>query len=234
MRAVVVLCALHCVHLAVASSLPSSAPGRGGSSSSSDLWQRVWKQNPAGFESYASRALQQAMDRLMLGRRRRGWGGSDRPMPKGWREHGDALRLVLQVWRQRDDPAFLLSMCDELAALVHDERAVDELESFLPQLAHIMLTLPSDSLLCSLLERFALRICESNVHWALQLRWIAYAALDENRPELERDGSVKPSAEAHARAARLLQLVEQSVVYGSKMVRRGSREAIAERQQPNG
>lgn len=223
--------------LTAASSLPQPAPSR---SSHSHFWQRIWQRNPADFESHASRALQQAMDRLVLGQRRRGWGRGQQPRPTGWRQRGDALRLVLQVWRQRDDPALLLSMCDELAAIVHDERAVDELEAYLPQLAHIILTLPADSLLSSLLERFALRLCESNVHWALQarrlgtrlgssshaaaaltahtlvllqLRWIAYASLHENRPEL---GDAAASAEAHARAARLLELVEQSVVYGVK------------------
>mgnify|MGYP007078078321 CR=1 FL=1 len=48
-----------------------------------------------------------------------------------------------------------------------------------------------------------------------------HASLEENRPELDRaEGSDwTASAEAHARAARLLSLAEQSVVYGSKMVR---------------
>ena len=86
----------------------------------------------------------------------------------------------------------------------------------------MILRLPADSLLTSVLERFALRVCESNVHWALQLTWIAYGALEENRPEL--DGS---DAEVHARAARLLQLIEQTVVYGSRLVNRDTLRAAA-------
>ena len=34
-----------------------------------------------------------------------------------------------------------------------------------------------------MLERFALRVSETNVHWALQLIWTVYANLEENRPE---------------------------------------------------
>lgn len=143
-------------------------------SSSADQWQRLWKRNPADFEGRVSRSLHQALDRLLhQGQRWRWWRRDrDHPRPQGWSQKGDALQLILQVWRRRNDPTFVLGMCEELTAVVHDERAVDELESYLPQLAHMILTLPADSLLSSVLERFVLRVCEANVHWALQLRWI--------------------------------------------------------------
>ena len=73
-----------------------------------------------------------------------------------------------------------------------------------------------------MLERFILRLCESNAHWALQLSWVVYAAMEDHRPEL---GNANP--EAYTRAARLLQLIEQSVVYGAKMVNRDSLRSAA-------
>ena len=113
-------------------------------------------------------------------------------------------------------------LCDRLAAMLRDERAIDGLEAYLPQLAHMILWLPADSLLGSVLERFVLRVCESNVHRALQLSWIVYADLEENRPEAVRGDPV-----VFRRCASPLQLVEQSVVYGAKLVNRASLRAGA-------
>ena len=60
---------------------------------------------------------------------------------------------------------------------MQDDRGVDELEVYLPQIGHLLLRLPSDSLLATVLERFALRVSETNVHWALQLIWTVHASL---------------------------------------------------------
>ncbi|KAL1499635.1 hypothetical protein AB1Y20_011834 [Prymnesium parvum] len=204
--------ALLCAFLPLSGAILSNSGGQPGRY---ELWERLWRRDPREFED--------AMDRLVLDRPPRWRRAAARP-PLAWRGRGDALRLLLQVWRQRDDPASLLAACDTLSSLLLHPAALDELELYLPQLAHLVLCLPADSLLASLLERFVLRVCESNVHWALQLRWIAYASLHENRPELGGDAR---SDAAHARAARLLQLVEQSVVYGSKMVNRDKLRAAA-------
>ena len=137
-------------------------------------------------------------------------------------DDGSPLLLLLRAWECRDDPEHLRVLCDRLAAMLRDERAIDGLEAYLPQLAHMILWLPADSLLGSVLERFVLRVCESNVHWALQLSWIVYADLEENRPEAVRGDPV-----VFRRCASLLQLVEQSVVYGAKLVNRASLRAGA-------
>ena len=192
-------------------------------------WYHLFHSNPSGFESRVLRSLDGALDRLHAGFDRGfrwPWqqNGRDRELqetttgPGGWRRNGDALRLLLQVWRHRDDPIFLPGASEALAELAQDERAVDELEAYVPQLAYMILGLPADSLLSSVLERFALRLCESNAHWALQLSWAVYGLLEDHRPEAAGGGN----AEAYSRAARLLQLIEQSVVYGAKMVNRDS------------
>lgn len=179
---------------------------------STDGWQRLWRRSPSDFSARASHTLQATLDRLLQGPR---VGGRAPPPTRKATDDTGALQLLLQVWRQRDNPAFLLESAERLAALVQDERGVDELERYLPQLGHLILQLPADSLLTTVLERFALRVSETNVHWALQLIWTVYSNLEENRPE--RPGS---SPEVFARAARLLQLIEQSVVYGAKLVNR--------------
>ena len=185
----------------------------------------AYRSNPSAYESRVLESLNGALDRLL--QRGKRWGRRDRSLlqhgPGGWRRPGDALRILLQVWRHRDDPIFLPGACESLAELANDERAVDELEAYLPQLAYMILGLPADSLLSSVLERFALRLCESNAHWALQLSWTVYAALEDNRP----GGSLGGDSEAYSRAARLLQLIEQSVVYGAKMVNRDTLRSSA-------
>ena len=128
---------------------------------------------------------------------------------------GEARRLLLSLWRRRDDPRVLIPTLQTLVAMACHESAVDELEAYLPQLAQLLSELPADSLLTSILERFALRVCATNVHWALQLSWLAYGGLEANRPELP-----GADARAHDRCARLLQLIEQAVVYGARPLSR--------------
>ena len=187
----------------------------------------AYRSNPQKYESSMIESLNGALDRLLQRGSPWPWSRRDHSLlqqgPGGWRRQGDALRILLQVWRNRDDPIFLPGACESLAMLANDARAVDELEAYVPQLACMILGLPADSLLSSVLERFALRLCESNAHWALQFSWTVYAALEDNRP----GGSLGGDSEAYSRAARLLQLIEQSVVYGAKMVNRDTLRSSA-------
>lgn len=186
-----------------------------------DAWRQLLQVSPNDFEGQASRTLASALNRLTdRGRRTRSW-HSGSAAAAGSRR-GAALRLLVHIWRQRNDAVALLATCDALAALLDDDECIDELEAFLPQLAHLVTRLPADWLITSVLERFILHVCESNVHWALQLTWIAYGGLEENRPEESRG-----DAEIHARCAALLQRIEQAVVYGAKMVNRDSLRSAA-------
>jgi hypothetical protein len=217
--------------------LLASTTADGIQSSSADGWRHLWKANPAGFESRLMRSLNGALERVQhLSARRWPWQRSDRALllrtfpsasAGGWKRPGDALRLLLQVWRHRDDPIFLPGAIEALADLAQDERAVDELELYVPQIAYIILG--DEGLLSSVLERFALRLCESNAHWALQLSWAVYGVLEDHAPDEggASGASGASSAEAYSRAARLLQLIEQSVVYGATLVNRDSLRATA-------
>ena len=139
---------------------------------STDGWMQRWKRSPTDFPSHAAQTLHSTLDRLLQGPRVRS------RAPRKATDDMGALQLLLQVWQRRDDPAFLLELVDRLAALVQDDRGIDELEAYLPQLGHLILRLPSESLLATVLERFALRVSETNVHWALQLIWTVYANLE--------------------------------------------------------
>ena len=99
-------------------------------------------------------------------------------------------------------------LCDRLAAMLRDERDHGP-EAYLPQLAHMTLWLPADR--CWARARaVVLRVCESNVHKRCS-RADRVRDLEENRPEAVRGDLVV------RRCASLLQLVEQSVVYGAKL-----------------
>ena len=130
-----------------------------------DGWRQLWKRSPTDFAAHASEKLHATLDRLLQGPRVRS------RAPRKATDDTGALQLLLQIWHKRDDPTYLLELVERLALLVQDDRGVDELEAYLPQIGHLLLRLPSDSLLATVLERFSLRVSETNVHWALQLIW---------------------------------------------------------------
>ena len=157
-----------------------------------DGWRQLWKRSPTDFATHASEKLHATLDRLLQGPRVRS------RAPRKATDDTGALQLLLQVWHKRDDPTYLLELVERLALLVQDDRGVDELEAYLPQIGHLLLRLPSDSLLATVLERFSLRVSETNVHWALQLIWTVYANLEENRPERRHSMAKAPSWWCHS------------------------------------
>ena len=157
-----------------------------------DGWRQLWKRSPTDFATHASEKLHATLDRLLQGPRVRS------RAPRKATDDTGALQLLLQVWHKRDDPTYLLELVERLALLVQDDRGVDELEAYLPQIGHLLLRLPSDSLLATVLERFSLRVSETNVHWALQLIWTVYANLEENRPERRHSMAKVPSWWCHS------------------------------------
>ena len=125
--------------------------------------------------------------------------------------------FLFDSWCRRDDPGFLSAAIEVLA---RDEAALDELEFYLPQLVYMVLG--PESLLRQSLERFVLRLCHSSAQSALQLSWIVQAALEDNMRGLSSSHVVRCN-----HAARLLQLIEQSFVYGARVVRRESPSVLS-------
>ena len=95
------------------------------------------RHDPINFETRVHAALDGALERLHALEHgfRFPWqrGSRDRELlqtttgDNAWRREGDALRLLLQVWRHRDDPIFLPGASEALAELANDARAIDEL-----------------------------------------------------------------------------------------------------------
>jgi phosphatidylinositol 4-kinase B len=98
---------------------------------------------------------------------------------------------------------------------VDEKRVFNEIEFYLPQLAHLIIHLevdwPSNSL-----ERLAIILCQTSIHTALQLCFMFIAAMEDYQPE-NADGVANPNAnlEYYLRCSRLLRDVECAVVFGS-------------------
>lgn len=98
---------------------------------------------------------------------------------------------------------------------VDEKRVFNEIEFYLPQLAHLIIHLevdwPSNSL-----ERLAIVLCQTSIHTALQLCFMFIAAMEDYQPE-NADGKPNPNAnmEYYLRCSRLLRDVECAVVFGS-------------------
>ena len=90
----------------------------------------------------------------------------------------------------------------------------NEIEFYLPQLAHLIIHLEIDWPAQSL-ERLAIVLSQTSMHTALQLSFMFIAALEDYQPE-NADGKVNSSANLnnYLRCSRLLQNVERSVVFG--------------------
>lgn len=98
---------------------------------------------------------------------------------------------------------------------VEEKRVFNEIEFYLPQLAHLIIHLnvdwPSQSL-----ERLAIVLSQTSIHTALQLCFMFIAAMEDYQPE-NPDGKINPNAnlEYYLRCSRLLHDVERTVVFGS-------------------
>lgn len=139
-----------------------------------------------------------------------------------------AADLVISAWAHRMNDSYAPLLEQELAKQLRPKELGGDVELFLPQIGHIIVTLPADSPHACALERFVLRASERNIHFALQLAWIIQSALEDNSP-----GQPDADASVYARCARLLAHIEQAVVFGARMtyttrrenVRRGLRTA---------
>ncbi|TYZ59834.1 hypothetical protein PybrP1_005470, partial [[Pythium] brassicae (nom. inval.)] len=127
----------------------------------------------------------------------------------------DMRGLMIALWKNRKNGAFTAELCARLPYLTINTATLDQVEFYLPQLAHMVVHLEKE-LPMAAMEQFVLLLSQSSVHFALQFFWIIFAALDENRPK--RGGSPR----TFARCAQLLLALEQCFVYGSPAAKQAS------------
>ena len=120
----------------------------------------------------------------------------------------DLEEQVLALWRRRMESGAIKTIVGELTKLVKDPAALDAVEFYLPQFAHMIVQLGADLPGIGELEKFVLAVCQMSIHVALQFFWIVYASLQEHRPKSGGNRGI------YARCARLLLHLEQCVAYG--------------------
>ncbi|KAK1941385.1 Cytohesin-4 [Phytophthora citrophthora] len=128
----------------------------------------------------------------------------------------DVRLLMISMWKHRANAPFTAELCQRLCSMPITQSMLDQVEFYLPQLAHMVVHLENE-LPMEDMEQFMLLLSQSSVHFALQFFWMIYAALDENRPK--RAGN---NPRSFARCARLLLALEQCFVYGSPAARQAS------------
>ncbi|KAG7379398.1 Phosphatidylinositol 4-kinase beta [Phytophthora boehmeriae] len=128
----------------------------------------------------------------------------------------DVRLLMISMWKHRANASFTAELCQRLCSMPITQPMLDQVEFYLPQLAHMVVHLEQEMPMEDI-EQFVLLLSQSSVHFALQFFWIIYAALDENRPK--RAGNCPHT---FARCARLLLALEQCFVYGSPAARQAS------------
>ncbi|CEG47360.1 Phosphatidylinositol kinase (PIK-H1) [Plasmopara halstedii] len=128
----------------------------------------------------------------------------------------DIQLFIISLWKYRTNVSFSAELCQRLCSVPITKLLLDQVEFYLPQLAHMVMHLdcevPTDDI-----EQFMLLLAQSSVHLALQLFWVIYATLDENRPK-----TVSSNPRTFSRCARLLLALEQCFVYGSPASRQAS------------
>jgi len=131
----------------------------------------------------------------------------------------DVEQQLLRLWHTRKEKGQAASVVDELSAMIRRAGILDEVEFYLPQLAHLIITLVEELPEMAVLERFMLAVCQLSVHLALQYFWLVYAALEENNPK-----RATRSQSVYCRCSLLLLHLEQCVVYGHGVQDRRSQD----------
>mmetsp|Transcript_6690 Transcript_6690/g.7580 ORF Transcript_6690/g.7580 Transcript_6690/m.7580 type:complete len:1193 (+) Transcript_6690:124-3702(+) len=122
-------------------------------------------------------------------------------------------KVMMIIWQFRDDKDVMKFMTRFVSKYAGQRDVFDGIEFYLPQLAHMIIHLETQSD-DAILERFSLVIAQQSMHFALQLNWILAGAIEDYQPELP-DGSPNPTHNPLycTRCVKLLTNIERVVVY---------------------
>lgn len=90
----------------------------------------------------------------------------------------DTQKIILDIWENRTNSVYV-DKCVQILTRFLDEKAVfEEVEFYLPQLAHMIIHIKFESL-----EYLTLSISRTSLHTAFLLTYIVMAALEDYQPE---------------------------------------------------
>lgn len=121
--------------------------------------------------------------------------------------------LIFALWNHRDDAAIIEACATVLSQHITHREVYDDIEYFLPQIAHMLIHASSGSQ--SAFEHIVIILCQSSLHTALHISFILFAALEDYQAE-DMHGKPNPSSDAtlFSNCARILHNVERAVVQG--------------------
>lgn len=127
----------------------------------------------------------------------------------------DILKICSAIWESSERNVRVYS--DLLREFLDDKRTFEEMEFYLPQIAHMIINLGNSNIeLAGGLERLALGLCQQSMHTALQLTFILKSALEDFQAELP-NGQTNPTGNIQLfnKCAVLIEHIERVVVFGS-------------------
>ena len=127
----------------------------------------------------------------------------------------DTQKVCFAIWKNKGNATFIRDFTRTLCKFVEEKRVFNEIEFYLPQLAHLIVHLDEDWTFRSL-ERFALILSQTSMHTALQLCFILTAAMEDYQPEnakCEKNPDANP--QYFFRCSSLLRNIERVVVFGT-------------------
>ena len=75
---------------------------------------------------------------------------------------GTVDALLLELWRQRASEQAVVQCCSELAKIAQSQ--IEKLEMYLPQFAHLLISLADDVAGVRSIEHFILSACQMSLH----------------------------------------------------------------------
>jgi len=129
----------------------------------------------------------------------------------------DAQKIVIALWQQRETTN-CRDIVDIFSMFIDEQRVVNEVEFYLPQILHLIIHIENESA-AKQLEMFISSLCQVSVHIALQIYFLLNASLEDYQPE-NSTGQPNPkySRSLFRRCAKLLAHVQRAVYYGSPVL----------------
>jgi len=125
----------------------------------------------------------------------------------------DVAAAINAFWQNKESQENTEQLCHLLSRYLVEKDTFDEIEFFIPQMAHMIIHFGSSN---RKLWKFMVMVCQVSVHSALLLSFIFYAAMEDYQPE-DAAGVANPhkNLKLHTHCARLLASIEKVILLGS-------------------
>jgi hypothetical protein len=130
----------------------------------------------------------------------------------------DVLKILGKVWTNRTDNEIVTDLANLLCQFVDEKHVFEDLEFYVPQIAHLAIHVNHHKR-NEALEMLLALIAETSTQTAFKLSLYFSSCLQDYQSELP-SGEINPSSNSFlfCKCARLLEDVERAVIYGSQII----------------